>query len=158
MQNRCSKTLKNHCQNGVPKWAKIHQNIALEATFGHWFCDFWACGAMPKHHVFLYLSWGSKSRKVGPRCGQRGTWGTKGGARVVDFQKPRPSGTAPSTRTRQKKEGDGRKKEEPRKKESGKWKKVQRDLNTPVARGLANYRDYWSRKWEDRRLAIYGCT
>ena len=37
----------------LPKWAKILQNIAPEATFGHWFCDFWPFGAMPKHHVFF---------------------------------------------------------------------------------------------------------
>ena len=36
---------------------------------------------------------------------------------MVDFREPRPQGAAPSTRTRQKKEGDGRKKEELRKKE-----------------------------------------
>ena len=37
----------------LPKWAKIHQNIAPEATFGHWFCDFGPFGAMPKQHVFF---------------------------------------------------------------------------------------------------------
>ena len=39
-------------------------------------------------------------------CGPERTFGSRG-----------PQGAAPSTRTRQKKEGDGRKKEEPRKKE-----------------------------------------
>ena len=37
----------------LPKWAKIDQNIAPEAIFGYWFCDFWPFGAMPKQHVFF---------------------------------------------------------------------------------------------------------
>ena len=37
----------------LPKWAKIHQNIAPEATFGHWFCEFGRFGPMPKQHAFF---------------------------------------------------------------------------------------------------------
>ena len=65
---------------------------------------------------FWYLSGGSKSRKVGPRCGQRGTLGTKAGARVVDFQEPRPPGGGPKY-THASKERRGRQKERRTKKE-----------------------------------------
>ena len=62
----------------------------------------------------------SKASKIQQNRSKVRFWAEKGQkarAPVVDFREPRPQGAAPSTRTRQKKEGDGRKKEEPRKKE-----------------------------------------
>ena len=73
--------------NLIPKWAKIDQNIAPEATFGHWFCDFWPFGAMPKHHVFFVpLLRLNKNRKIGPRCGKEVPWGQRGCTRDPIFR------------------------------------------------------------------------
>ena len=48
--------VENSLLKMLPKWIKIHQNVALEATFGHWFRDFWPFGAMLKRHVFFGTS------------------------------------------------------------------------------------------------------
>ena len=55
------------------------------------------------------------------------------------FGRQGPQGAAPSTRTRLKKEGGSRKKEEARKKEMVRGKGYKRDLNTQAARALANF-------------------
>ena len=58
-----------------------------------------------------------KIRKIGPRCDFEPKRGERLEPEWWTFGSRGPQGAAPSTRTRQKKEGDGRKKEEPRKKE-----------------------------------------
>jgi len=58
-----------------------------------------------------------KVEKLGQDAAKGEPWGQRLGLGWWTFRSRGPQGAAPSTRTRQKKEGDGRKKEEPRKKE-----------------------------------------
>ena len=128
MNNQCridASTNWTICVN-FSKLSKVGLNIAPEATFGQWFCDCLPFGAMPKHHVFFGTSLeAQKVEKLGQDAAKGEPWGQRLELGWWTFRSRGPQGAAPSTRTRQKKEGDGRKKEEPRKKESGKWKKVQ---------------------------------
>ena len=55
--------------------------------------------------------------KLGQYAAKGEPWGQRLELEWWTFRSRGPQGAAPSTRTRQKKEGDGRKKEEPRKKE-----------------------------------------
>ena len=65
-----------------------------------------------------------KIEQICPRCDLEPIRDQRVEPRWWTFASQGPQGTAPSTRTRQKNEGELQK-EEPRKKESGKWKKGQ---------------------------------
>ena len=116
MQNRCSKKLEIHCHNGSRNELKSFKISLLRRPLASDSVIFGLLELCQNIMFFWYLSGGSKSRKVGPRCGQRGTLGTKTGARVVDFQEPRPPGGGPKY-THASKERRGRQKERRTKKE-----------------------------------------
>ena len=56
MQNRCSKKLENHCQNGSQNELKSFKISLLRRPLAIDSVDFWPFGAMPKHHVFFGTS------------------------------------------------------------------------------------------------------
>ena len=62
----------------LPKLAKIDPNIAPEATFRYWFCDFWPFRGMPKHNVFFGTSLeAQKVEKFAQDAAKEAPWGQR---------------------------------------------------------------------------------